>query len=164
MILKNLTMIAAIGQKNELGKRGDLVWHLRADLRHFRDTTMGKFIIMGEKTYESLPVVLKGRKYLVLSPNLKEIPEGKVFNTLESLLDFVKEANEEIFVCGGGMVYKLLLPYSSKMILTEIEATDNEADVFFPKFNRDEWKKQEGESQKENDIKFKINVYNRIGI
>jgi len=158
MRLSNLTMIAAIGANNELGKANDLCWRIREDLQTFKTLTMGKFILMGENTYHSLPPKgLPGRKYLVLSPTL-EIENGQVFRSLDEFLNFAKDCKEEIVIAGGGMVYKLMLPHASKMVLTEIDDTDDEATVFFPEFGT-EWRVHESESLQENDLTYSRVTY-----
>ncbi|MCL2846718.1 MAG: dihydrofolate reductase [Firmicutes bacterium] len=163
--MKNLVTIAAIGKNHELGYKNDLIWTFREDLQTFKNITMGHYIVMGENTYKSLPVVLKGRKYLVLSPNLSSIPEGQVFGDLESFIEFAKSTDEDIFVCGGGMIYRLLLPHSGKMILTEIDDTFADATVHFPTFDREEWTIESSEdftaTHKDRQVAYKRNVYKR---
>ena len=161
---KNLTIIAAIGRNNELGRNNDLIWTFREDLQTFKAITMGNYIVMGENTYHSLPVELKGRTYLVLSPNLKSIPEpgGRIFPDLQSFLEFcTSNPDKEILVCGGGMVYKLLMPYSSKMILTEIDDKAPDADVYFPEFNLNDWTITQSTNFTDNETKYTRNFYTR---
>ena len=166
MVLQNLTIIAAIGKGYELGYKNDLIWTFREDLKTFKEITMGKYIVMGENTYRSLPVRLVGRKYLVLSNNLKDIEEGQVFGSLDQFLSFARNTHEEIFVCGGGMVYALLLPYTNKMILTEIEDEFPDATVHFPRFDKDEWDKEKGNiltgTTRGCEISYSRNIYKRI--
>ena len=165
MSLPNLTIIAAIGKNNELGYKNDLIWTFREDLLSFKEITMGNYILMGENTYHSLPRKLVGRKYLVLSHSLDSIQEGQVFNNLESFLEFAKNTNDEIFVCGGGMIYKLLLPFCGKMILTEIDDQFDDATIFFPAFNKSEWKVTNSQKligqHNNKEIKYSRNVYTR---
>lgn len=157
----NLTIIAAIGRKRELGKDNDLCWRIREDLRFFHEQTLGKYIIMGEKTYYSLPRRLEGRRYLVLSPNLRQIDEGLVFSNLDEFLAFARQTDEEIMVCGGGMVYKLLLPFTNKMILTEIDDEDAGATVFFPEYDKNDWQIEREENFSQGEINYKRVVYKR---
>ncbi|MCL2587415.1 MAG: dihydrofolate reductase [Firmicutes bacterium] len=158
MRIENLTILAAIGRNRELGKANDLCWRIREDLINFKNLTMGHYILMGENTYFSLPPKgLPGRKYLVMSPTL-ELDNGEVFRNLEEFLEFAKSTDEEIFVCGGGQIYKLLMPYCSKMILTEIDDIDSEATVFFPEWGS-EWIVSESKDFVDNGLTYSRVVY-----
>mgnify|MGYP003430593614 FL=1 len=96
--MKNITMIAAVGKNLELGKDNKLLWHLPEDLKFFKEQTMGKPIIMGKKTLDSLPILLPGRLHLVLThQQLEETDQVKVFRDLDSLVEFIKELNQESF-------------------------------------------------------------------
>ena len=134
-----LSMIAAIGKNNELGKNNDLIWHLDGDLPFFKKVTMGKPVIMGRNTYLSLPKALPGRQNIVLTfPPLFEAPGVTAVLTPEEALALVKDA-EEAFIIGGASVYKLFLPMADRLYLTEAEAEDDTADVYFPDFDKSEW-------------------------
>ncbi len=134
-----LSMIAAIGKNNELGKNNDLIWHLDGDLPFFKKVTMGKPVIMGRNTYLSLPKALPGRQNIVLTfPPLFEAPGVTAVLTPEEALALVKDA-EEAFIIGGASVYKLFLPMADRLYLTEAEAEDDTADVYFPEFDKSEW-------------------------
>ena len=134
-----LSMIAAIGKNNELGKNNDLIWHLDGDLPFFKKVTMGKPVIMGRNTYLSLPKALPGRQNIVLTfPPLFEAPGVTAVLTPEKALALVKDA-EEAFIIGGASVYKLFLPMADRLYLTEAEAEDDTADVYFPDFDKSEW-------------------------
>ena len=158
--MKNMTMIAAVGQNLELGKNNDLIWHFREDMKFFRDQTMGKPIIMGMKTLESLPKKLPGRKYIVLTTrNLELDPEILIVHSIDELLEKI-ESYPEVMVIGGASVYKQLIDYSDKLILTEIEASAD-ADVYFPSFNKEEWNREIVGENEEDNIKYKHLVYTR---
>ena len=158
--MKNLTMIAAVGKNLELGKDNNLIWHLKDDLKFFRDQTMGKPIIMGIKTLESLPKLLPGRKHIVLtSRNLDLDKEIIVVHSIDELLDTIKDY-EEVMVIGGASIYKQLLDYSDKLILTEIDASAD-ADVYFPKFNKKDFNCEIIGENEENNIKYKHLIYTR---
>ena len=134
-----LSMIAAIGRNNELGKNNDLIWHLDGDLPFFKKVTMGKPVIMGRTTFFSLPKALPGRQNIVLTfPPLFEAPGITTVLTPEEALDLVKD-EEEVFIIGGASIYKLFLPQADRLYLTEAEAEDPEADVYFPAFDKSEW-------------------------
>ncbi len=155
-----ISLIAAIGKNNELGKDNDLLWHIKDDLENFKNLTMGKYIVMGANTYYSLPKKLKGRKYIVLSKKIKVIEQGMVFSSFEDLLDFIKLQKEEVMIIGGGSIYSLFMPFCDKMYLTEIEDS-KEADVYFPKFDKRKFQRKVLKEKKCGDLKYKFVVYER---
>ena len=133
------TIIAAIGRSNELGKDGDLIWHLPSDMKFFRETTSGHTIIMGRKTFESLPKgALPNRRNIVLSRQDIEFPGAERFPSLEAALGACR-ADEEVFIIGGASVYHEALPLADKLCITHIEDTPAEADAFFPEIDPAEW-------------------------
>lgn len=155
-----ISMIAAIGKNNELGKNNDLIWHLKEDMKFFKKKTMNHNVVMGRKTYESLPGGLPGRKIIVLStkPVDKEVI---VFDNINNIVDKYKNNEEEIFICGGASIYKQFLPYADKLYLTEIDSEDKEADTFFPEFQKDNWNKSLIEEHNQKDIKYAMYLYER---
>lgn len=155
-----ISLIAAIGKNNELGKDNDLLWHIKDDLENFKNLTMGKYIVMGANTYYSLPKKLKGRKYIVLSKKIKVIEQGMVFSSFEDLLDFIKLQKEEVMIIGGGSIYSLFMPFCDKMYLTEIEDS-KEADVYFPKFDKRKFQRKVLKEKECGDLKYKFVVYER---
>ena len=162
--MKNVTMIAAIGKNNELGKNNDLIWRFKEDLNFFKEQTMGKPMAMGYKTFYSLRggKPLPGREHIVLtSRNLEENPQIKIVRSLEELIDYIKEYGNEVMIIGGASIYKAMIDYADKLVLTEIDAEDKEADAYFPEFNKDEWISEELSSHEENNIKYKHLVYTR---
>ena len=135
-----LTIIAAVGANRELGKNGDLCFRLPADLKLFKKTTMSHKILMGRNTYESLPRRLEGRDYYVATRD----PEGLAYwcHQVDCLEEFIRDwmySDEEVFVIGGGSIYRQCLPYCQKLILTEVDAFDGDAETFFPIILPDEW-------------------------
>ena len=156
----NLTTIAAIGKNNELGYNNDLIWKINEDMIFFKNSTMNKKIVMGRKTLESLPKLLEGRTHLVITKH--EINDSRIltFYNIESFLDYAEEIDEEIMVIGGASIYKELLPYSNKLLLTEIDAS-SKADAYFPKINKDEWEKEILSTNEENNIKYKHVLYKK---
>ena len=132
-----ISMIAAIGKNRELGKAGDLIWHLRDDMKFFRSTTSGHTIIMGRKTFDSLGGLLPKRHHVILTTNKSFTYEGtEIHHTIESILEKYKNTEEECFVIGGGEIYKLFLPFADKMYLTHINADCESAEVYFPAFDK----------------------------
>jgi len=158
--MKNITMIAAVGKNLELGKNNDLIWHFKEDMKFFREQTMGKPMVMGIKTLESLPKLLPGRKHIVLTSRNPELPEEvEVVHSIDELLERIVEY-PEVMIIGGASVYKQMLDYSDKLILTEVDA-EADADVYFPKYNKDEWNSEFLGEHEENNIKYKHLVYTR---
>lgn len=160
--MKNITMIAAIGKNRELGKNNDLIWHLKEDMKFFKDQTMGKPIVMGRKTFESLPKLLPGRKHIILTKQKLDVPEEVLlFHNKEEILDYIKSYQEEVMIIGGASIYKEFLEDSNKLVLTEIDDEDKTADTYFPYFNKNEWLKEELSTEEENNIKYKHIIYTR---
>jgi dihydrofolate reductase len=125
-----------------IGVRGQLPWHLPNDLRRFKQLTMGKPIIMGRKTFESIGKPLPGRKNIVLTRNIKFCVHGvDCHQSLHSALTSLEDEDEEgeIFVIGGGMIYKEALPYAQTIYLTEV-MTILGGDAYFPELALSEWK------------------------
>ena len=114
----SFSIIAAIGKNNELGKDNNLIWHLPNDLKFFKETTTGKTIIMGRRTFESLPRMLPNRHHIVLSSSEDFPEEVTVYKTLEELLEDLKDKDEEMFIIGGASIYKTFIDYCDKMYLT----------------------------------------------
>ncbi len=158
--MKNITMIAAVGRNLELGKNNDLIWHFREDMKFFKEQTMGKPMVMGIKTLESLPKLLPGRKHIVLtSRNLDLDPAVLIVHSIDELLEMVRDY-PEVMIIGGASVYRQMLVYSDKLILTEIDA-EADADAYFPEFNKEEWDSLVVGENTEKDISYKHLVYTR---
>ena len=159
--MKNVTMIAAVGKNLELGRNNDLIWRFKEDMKFFREQTMGKPMVMGYNTFLSLPGVLPGRKHIVLSFEKLDLgSDVEVVTSMDELLDTIIEY-PEVMIIGVASIYKQMLEYSNKLILTEVDAEAKDADVYFPKFNKKDWTKEVLSEQEENDIKFKHLVYTR---
>ena len=159
--MKNVTMIAAIGKNLELGRKNDLIWRFKEDMKFFREQTMGKPMVMGYNTFKSLPKVLPGRKHIVLCFDKMDLGEEvDVVTSMDELLDKIVEY-PEVMIIGGASIYKQMIDYSNKLILTEVDAEAKDADVYFPKFDKEEWIQELLSEQEEDDIKFKHLVYTR---
>lgn len=137
-----ITAIAAVSQNWGIGKDNDLLFNIPEDKKFFRRTTLNHTVIMGRKTLESLPdgKPFRDRNNIVLSRDKSFFCEGtEVCGSVEEVLKLA-EKYEEIFVVGGGQIYKAMLPYCGKAIITKVNASP-EADVFFPNLDKDEsWK------------------------
>jgi dihydrofolate reductase len=135
----NLSIIAAIGQNNELGYRNGLLWHIPADLKRFKTITSGHTVIMGRRTFESIGnKPLSNRRNIILTRQ-KEVPGSEVMlaDSVPAIIRMINP-NEETFVLGGGMVYELFLPYCNKLYLTVVHQ-NYPADTFFPDFDKSSW-------------------------
>jgi len=133
----NITIIAALDKNNLIGVKGQLPWHLPADLARFKTLTWGKPLIMGRKTHESIGSVLPGRDHLVISRTKKISAEHcTTFNSIELALAQVKH-EKEVMVIGGQSIFKAILPLANKMYLTQIHHVF-EGNIYFPSFGN-EW-------------------------
>jgi len=134
-----VTIIAAAGKNNELGKDNDLVWHLPDDFKRFKKLTTGHHIIMGRKTFESFPKPLPNRIHIVITRNTNYHPEGAVI--VHSMADalLIAKDDEQPFIIGGGEIYKIGLDVSDKIELTRVHE-NFEADTFFPEIPLEDWK------------------------
>ncbi|MCR4804915.1 MAG: dihydrofolate reductase [Clostridia bacterium] len=175
--------IAAVDNNFAIGRGNELLFRLKGDLAHFKAATLGGIVIMGRKTLESMPGgrPLPGRHTLVLSRTMEKglwvrSKNGKnwlfgVFHAPEELLDFLDlpldgpcaDDERSIFVCGGEQVYRLMLPYCSELILTEVDAESEGADAHFPDVRGSgDWAlAQRGEEMQEDGIRYRINRYER---
>jgi len=134
-----VTMIAAAGENNELGKDNDLVWHLPNDFKRFKQLTTGHHIIMGRKTFESFPKLLPNRIHIVISRNKEFQAEGAiVVQTMDEALE-ISKSDSNPFIIGGGEIYALGLDYSDCIELTRVHG-EFEADAFFPEIDTNVWK------------------------
>lgn len=154
------SLIAVIGKNRELGKQGKLIFEIPEDMEFFRKTTMGHKVLMGRKTWESLPGKLGGRENIVVSRH--EITGAdEVINDLQRFIDENKETLEEIFVIGGEMIYRELLPFAETIYLTEVDKEALGADTWFPEFDLVKYDREVlGEGEK-NRVKYQFVKYNR---
>jgi len=156
-----LSMIVATADNNIIGKDNDMPWHLPADLAYFKKVTLGKPIIMGRKTYESIGRPLPGRRNIVISRDEKYSPQGNgatgvdAVTSVEEALALVdgtngNEAVDEIMVIGGGAIYKHCLPKADRLYITHIKA-EIDGDTQFPHYESDNWQKISSELRKADD-------------
>jgi len=155
-----INIIAAIGKNNELGKDNKLIWKLPKDLRFFKEMTLDKTIIMGRKTFESLPNKLPRRNNVVISSrNLDEYCDVICYHDLLDAL--IAYSNEDVFVIGGQSIYEQALDFTDTMYLTEVNEEDYCADCYFPNFDKQEWNVKELESGIDNGIEYTRKKYIR---
>lgn len=165
-----LSMIVATADNNIIGKDNDMPWHLPADLAYFKKMTLGKPIIMGRKTYESIGRPLPGRRNIVISRDENYFADGvDTVTSVEQALALVdgsdgKGAVEEIMVIGGGAIYKHCLPNADRLYVTHIKATIG-GDTQFPSYDNDCWHKTGSElrlSDEKNAYDLDFCVYQRV--
>ncbi len=135
-----ITLIAAAAENNALGKDNDLVWHLPDDFKRFKAITSGHFIIMGRKTFESFPKPLPNRTHIIITRQKDyQATEGcLVVASIEEALQICPQ-NDEVFIIGGGEIYKQSIALADKIELTRVH-TEVEADTFFPEIDSSNWK------------------------
>ncbi len=152
--MSRISIIAAVAENYGIGFNNSLMWHLPADLKHFKDLTTGHAVIMGRYTYEGLPNgPLPNRKNVVLS-TIQEGTYDKYYEAV-SLNDAIElcEKEEKIFIIGGAKVFNQAIHYPevNTMYITWVHSSDFEADTFFPKFDEKEWKEVNREPHKADD-------------
>ncbi len=151
--MKNLSIIVAISKDYAIGANNDLLWHIPSDLKRFKALTTGHTILMGRKTFESLPKgALPNRRNVVVSRSVDMIQGAEVFHSIEEALSQTKN-EQEVFVIGGGEIYTKLLTQVNKMYLTVVEGEYPEATVFFPKFDWADWLVEKEEKVSADEIK-----------
>jgi dihydrofolate reductase len=134
-----ITIIAAAGSNNELGKDNDLVWHLPKDFKRFKKLTTGHHIIMGRKTFQSFPKPLPNRVHIVITRNTDYRPEGAIIvHSMTEALELSKN-DSQIFIIGGGEIYQLGMKIADKIELTRVNSSFD-ADTFFPEIPSEDWK------------------------
>ncbi len=158
-----ITLIAAAGENNELGKDKDLVWHLPDDFKRFKRLTTGHHIIMGRKTFETFPQPLPNRTHVVITRKENYKPPGAiVVHSLDKALE-VAEDDPQPFIIGGGEIYKLSLDEADAIELTRVHGSF-EADTYFPDFDEKNWKlvdKEEHPADERHKYAFTYLTYER---
>jgi dihydrofolate reductase len=134
---KSLTLVAALARNRAIGLRGGMPWHLPAELAHFKLTTMGKSLIMGRRTWESIGRALPGRQNIVVTRDAElDAPGCEIANSLDEAVSMA--TSDEVMVIGGGSLYQQALPKADRMVLTHIEC-EAEADTWFPRWDASQW-------------------------
>ena len=137
-----LSIIVAISKNNVIGNDNKLIWHISEDLKRFKEITSGKTILMGRKTFESLPGILPNRKHIILTRDNNFTVDSnavEIIHNFDELLNMYSKSEEEVFIIGGGEIYKQLLPHASKLYLTKINKDFN-GDTHFPEINYEDFK------------------------
>lgn len=164
-----MNLIVAVSREFAIGKNNDLLFNLPSDLKYFKEKTMGKVVVMGERTYHSLPHrPLKNRVNIVLSNDMSFCDDGVIIaRSLDDLLERLKKYNsDDIFVIGGGSVYNLLMPYCKYAFVTEVGKSVADADTYINNIkNMPNWTlKSLGEKRLESGLEFRFNVYENSDI
>jgi dihydrofolate reductase len=167
-----LTLVVAVAKNGVIGRDGDLPWRLSSDMKRFKSITMGKAVLMGRKTWESLPKKpLPGRANLVLTRDARYVAEGaRVFASLDAMLAAARaiaqaDGVDEICVIGGGRLYEVTLPVADRIILTEVDLTPD-GDARFPALGA-EWREISSEHVTrgpKDDADFVVRVMERVGV
>ncbi len=135
-----ISIIAAVADNRAIGVGDKLIYWLPNDLKRFKSLTTGHTIVMGRRTFSSLPKgALPNRRNVVLSRSLSDLSGAEVFGSLDEALSSCADT-EEVYVIGGASVYAQALPLADRLCLTRVYDTPSEADVFFPAFSEDDWK------------------------
>lgn len=159
---RNIIIIAAAGENNELGKDNDLLWHLPADFKRFKEITTGHFIIMGRKTFESFPKPLPNRTHVIITRSKNyEAPDGCiVVDSISSAIEACPK-EENLFIIGGGEIYKQSVYIANCIELTRVHHTF-EADTFFPSIDLNHWQLKHSEfhpSDEKHQFDFTFETY-----
>lgn len=140
-----ISIVVAIAENNAIGKDNQLLWHLPADLKHFKDLTSGHPILMGRKTYDSIGRPLPNRRNIVITRNPDlELPGAEITNSLAAALELCS-TEKEVFIIGGAELYNHALEATNRIYLTRVHQS-YEADTFFPEISPSEWNETSIES------------------
>ena len=160
-----ISVIAAVGNNNVLGKDNQITWHLPADLKYFKSVTQSHVVIMGRKTFKSMGKPLVNRINIVVTRQEDYAKDGII--VVGSVEEAMKKAAEydddEVFIIGGGEIYRQSLPFTDRIYLTRIHA-EYEGDTFFPEFSKDDWeviKEEYHEPDQKNKHPYTFLVYQR---
>ncbi len=159
-----ISLIVAVARNGVIGREGDLPWHLPADLKRFKGLTMGHHLVMGRKTWEEVGRPLPGRVMVVVTRDPRYRPEGAIaVNSLEQALQ-VAQGDDEVFIAGGGEIYRQALPLVDRMYVTRIHA-EVAGDTTFPEVDLTAWRLVERahrEADEKHEYPFTFEVYDRV--
>lgn len=155
-----INIIAAISKNNVLGKDNKLLWHLPNDLKYFKKITTGKTVVMGRKTFESIGKPLPNRKNIVVSNRNLNIENVEIVNNIKDIISL----NDDIFIIGGGEIYKSTINLADKLYITLIDF-EFSGDVYFPDIDLTKWKitnKEYHQKDEKNKYDYTFIIYERI--
>lgn len=161
-----ISFLVAMDKNHVIGYQNDLPWSLPLDLQYFKEVTMGHTMVMGRKTFDAIGRVLPGRKSVVLTrqKNIDLPEEVDIIHDVKDIIKMHEESpDEELFIIGGGELFKLLLPEADRLYITLIDY-EFKGDTYFPKFDESEWevvKKEKGIKNEENPYDYYFMLYER---
>ena len=159
-----ISMIAAMAKNNVIGIKNGLPWDLPADMKHFRETTSGKTVIMGARTFESIGKALPKRRNIVITLDKNQIAEGaEIVFSLDEAIESCKNEGE-VMIIGGASIYRQFLPKAQRVYLTVIDGKF-EGDAFFPEMDMNEWKivnEEKHEADEKNSHPYTFKVFERV--
>ena len=159
-----ISMIAAMAKNNVIGIKNGLPWDLPADMKHFRETTSGKTVIMGARTFESIGKALPKRRNIVITLDKNQIAEGaEIVFSLDEAIESCKNEGE-VMIIGGASIYRQFLPKAQRVYLTVIDG-EFEGDAFFPEMDMNEWKivnEEKHEADEKNSHPYAFKVFERV--
>lgn len=161
-----ISAITALGENFVIGKNNTLPWHLPADMRFFKKTTMGHPVIMGRKTYDSFKKALPGRENIVITRQKDySLPDAKVVSSLDDAIEAASASQpDEVFILGGAQIFELSMPLVNRLYLTRIHE-NFEGDTFFPKIDFKDWGKIKDEyhiPDEKNKYAYSFQTWERI--
>lgn len=169
-----ISAIVAVDSNYGIGYKNNLLFHIKEDLKHFKELTTGNIVIMGRKTYESLPIKpLPNRVNIIITNNVSAMldkyennTENTIFTNLDMLKKSINSLNKknDIYVIGGSQIYKELLPYCERIYLTRVYKSFEEVDSYFPDINIDnDWQLTESSDVKQiDDLKYQFCIYDKV--
>ena len=134
-----MNIIVAVAKNNAIGKNNNLLWHIKEDLVYFKKTTLGATVVMGRKTFESIGKPLPGRRNVVVSKTMNEIEGIEIFRSIDQAIGSCS-SNEEVFIIGGGEIYKQSISLVQRIFLTIVDVNIPDADTFFPELDMSQWR------------------------
>ena len=159
-----LSIIVAMDRNRVIGKGDALPWHISSDLKNFKKITMGKPIVMGRKTHESIGRPLPGRENIILTRDKTYQATGcTILHSMDEIFEHCNDV-EEVMITGGAEIYKLSLEQATNLYLTEVH-TEIEGDTFFPEFDRSEWKevsREDFSADEKNEFDYSFVLLERV--
>lgn len=157
-----ISLLVAHDPNRVIGKNNDLPWHIPEDLRYFKEQTMGKGIVMGRKTFESIGRPLPGRLNIILTRNKDYSAEGaEVVHSMEEAVRLASDMHEEVMIIGGSDIFRMSLPVADRLYITYVDQ-EFEGDTYFPPYSEEEWALVSSSGKLESDgIPFSYLIYDR---
>ena len=157
-----ISHLVAVSNNNVIGKDNDLPWKLKKDLLHFKNYTVGKTILMGRKTFESIGKPLPNRNNFIVSTTLQNVNGAEVFKSLDSAIENVSPG-EEVVIIGCGYLFRESIKFFNKLVLTQVDCVID-GDIFYPEVNLDQWTLEQSEDFKkdeDNEYNFSVKTFTK---